>query len=112
MLVRLNDWDPAPLDRIRNHEQFAGMETVVSDLSFHRTQLLGPASEVPDEWMNESCAIGGVEDCVHTLRRFHDAGADELVTYGSTPNQNRALAHAWSEHRHALTGSVEVKPRG
>jgi hypothetical protein len=48
--------------------------------------------------MNDSCALGSIEDCVRTLQRFRDAGADELVTYGSTPNQNRALALAWS-HR-------------
>ncbi|MHB8691928.1 MAG: TIGR03857 family LLM class F420-dependent oxidoreductase [Solirubrobacteraceae bacterium] len=102
MLVRLNGWDPGPLDRIRNHAQFAGMQTMVSDLSFHRTELLGPAREVPDDWMNESCALGSIEDCVRTLQRFRDAGADELVTYGSTPNQNTALAHAWSHH-HAQT---------
>jgi 5,10-methylenetetrahydromethanopterin reductase len=97
MLVRLNGWDPAPLQRIRDHEQFSGMDTMVSDLSFHRTELLGPASEVPDEWMNESCALGSVEDCVATLKRFRAGGADEIVTYGSTPSQNARLARAWSD---------------
>lgn len=37
-----------------------------------------------------------VGECVATLRRFRDAGADELVTYGSTPAQNAALASAWA----------------
>jgi probable F420-dependent oxidoreductase len=95
MLVRLNGWDPAPLAKLRDHEQFQGMETEVSDLSFHRRELLGPASLVPDEWMNESCALGSVAQCVQSLRRFRDAGADELVTYGSTPSQNAGLADAW-----------------
>jgi len=97
MLVRLNGWDPAPLARLRAHEQFDGMGTAVSDLSFHRTQLLSPASLVPDQWMEESCAIGPVDQCVKTLQRFRDAGADEIVTYGSTPNQNAALADAWRQ---------------
>jgi probable F420-dependent oxidoreductase len=95
MLVELNGWDPAPLARLRGHEQFQAMGNAVSDLSFHRTQLLGPASLVPDEWMQQSCALGPVADCVQTLRRFRDAGADEIVTYGSTPSQNAALAEAW-----------------
>lgn len=97
MLVRLNGWDPAPLARLRDHEQFSGMPTAVSDLSFHRTELLGPASLVPDEWMEESCALGPVARCVETLRRFRAAGADEIVTYGSTPGQNAALAAAWRQ---------------
>jgi 5,10-methylenetetrahydromethanopterin reductase len=95
MLVQLNGWDPAPLTRLRDHEQFRSMGTAVSDLSFHRTQLLGPASLVPDEWMEESCALGSIDRCVATLRSFRDAGADEIVTYGSTPGQNAGLAAAW-----------------
>jgi len=97
MLVQLNGWDPAPLQALRSHDQFRGMDSV-SDLKYHRSELLGPASLVPDEWMNESCAIGSVEQCVATLARFREAGADELVTYGSTPDQNAALAAAWADH--------------
>jgi 5,10-methylenetetrahydromethanopterin reductase len=102
MLVQLNGWDPAPLAQLRNHEQFNGLQTAVSDLSFHRRQLLGPAALVPDEWMEESCALGSVPHCVQALRRFRSAGADEIVTYGSTPNQNAALAAAWRQES-ALT---------
>src|SRR6185295_14643834 len=54
MLVALNGWDPSRLGPLRAHSQFDGMGTAVSDLSFHRTQLLGPAALVPDEWMEES----------------------------------------------------------
>jgi hypothetical protein len=97
MLVRLNGWDPAPLARLRDHEQFKSMSTTVSDLSFHRVDLLGPAALVPDEWMEQACALGSVAQCVETLRRFREAGADEIVTYGSTPNQNAALAAAWRD---------------
>jgi probable F420-dependent oxidoreductase len=94
MLVRLNGWDPGPLQALREHDQFKGMDSV-SDLQFHRADLLGPAALVPDDWMTESCAIGSVDECVASLRRFRDAGADEIVTYGSTPGQNAALAAAW-----------------
>ncbi|WP_037076421.1 TIGR03857 family LLM class F420-dependent oxidoreductase [Pseudonocardia spinosispora] len=95
MLVRLNGWDPAPLAALREHTQFRDMDSV-SDLKFHRGELLGPAALVPDEWMSESCALGSVEECVATLRRFRDAGADEIATYGSTPAQNAGLARAWA----------------
>jgi len=92
MLVELNGWEPGVLKQLRDHDQFKAMPTAVSDLSFHRTELLGPASLVPDEWMQESCALGSVKECVESLLRFRAAGADEIVTYGSTPNQNAALA--------------------
>jgi 5,10-methylenetetrahydromethanopterin reductase len=97
MLVALNGWDMAPVRALREHQQFASMPTAVSDLSFHRRELLGPAALVPDDWMQNSCAIGSAAECVTALRRFRAAGADEIVTYGSTPGQNAALAAAWRE---------------
>jgi alkanesulfonate monooxygenase SsuD/methylene tetrahydromethanopterin reductase-like flavin-dependent oxidoreductase (luciferase family) len=83
------------LKALREHTQFQGMDSV-SDLKFHRAELLGPAALLPDEWMRESCALGSVAECVDTLRRFRDAGADEIATYGSTPVQNAGLASAWA----------------
>lgn len=97
MLVELNGWDMAPVRALRQHQLFASMPTAVSDLSFHRRELLGPAELVPDDWMFASCAIGSVAECVNALRRFRVAGADEIVTYGSTPGQNAALAAAWRD---------------
>ena len=106
MLVELNGWDMAPVRALREHQQFASMATAVSDLSFHRRELLGPAALVPDDWMLASCAIGSVAECVTTLRRFRAAGADEIVTYGSTPGQNAALAVAWQESSKDLGGEM------
>ena len=42
-------------------------------------------------------AFGTVDDCVKSLSRFIDAGADEIATYGSTPAQNGRLVTAWRE---------------
>jgi probable F420-dependent oxidoreductase len=110
MLVQLNGWDPAKLAPLRDHEQFKDMGSSVSDLRFHRSELLGPASLVPDEWMEESCALGSTLHCVDALRRFRAAGADEIVTYGSTPNQNAVLAEAWRQQSlrsPAVTGGTK-----
>jgi 5,10-methylenetetrahydromethanopterin reductase len=95
MLLKLNGWDPDLLTPLRNHPQLQGLDSAVTDLSFHRSELLGPASLVPDEWMQQSSAIGSISECIASLQRFRDAGADEIVTYGSTPAQNAALAQAW-----------------
>ncbi|MCW3015600.1 MAG: family class F420-dependent oxidoreductase [Solirubrobacterales bacterium] len=105
-LVRLNEWDPGRLRALRDHEQFKGMDSV-SDLRFHRADLLGPAALVPDEWMTESCAIGSVAECVASLQRFRAAGVDEIVTYGSTPGQNAALAAAWATERTGATTTTQ-----
>ncbi|MEA2167459.1 MAG: 5,10-methylenetetrahydromethanopterin reductase [Solirubrobacteraceae bacterium] len=96
MLAAENGWDPEPIQRLRNHEQFTGLARA-ADLTFQRHEMLGPASELPWEWITDSSAIGTVGECVASLQRFRDAGADEIATYGSTPSQNAALIAAWRD---------------
>ncbi len=94
-LARINGWDRGVLRRLADHDQLRGSD-VVADARFHRSELLEPAKLVPDQWMIDSCAIGSVAECVESLLRFREAGADEIVTYGSTPGQNARLAEAWA----------------
>lgn len=94
-LLAVNGWDPEIVRRLADHELFRGTD-VIADNRFHRSELLGPAALIPDEWMEDSCALGSVSECVESLRRFRDAGADEIVTYGSTPGQNAELARRWA----------------
>jgi probable F420-dependent oxidoreductase len=103
ILVEENDWEMDTLHHIRGHEQFAE-DDKVADRRYHRHELRA-AERVPDEWMHETCALGSVDDCVRSLQRFRDAGADEIATYGSTPRQNAALAQAWARRAQpAATG--------
>jgi len=91
-IVRNNGWDQQVLRRLLAHPQLQGPN---ADLAFHREQLMGPASLIPDGWIADSCAVGSVEQCVASLQRFKDAGADEVATYGSTVAQNVELLRAW-----------------
>jgi probable F420-dependent oxidoreductase len=93
-LVEENGWDIAVVHELRAHKQLAANEKV-ADRLYHRHQLLEPAKIIPDRWMTDTCALGSVDECVKSLRRFRDAGADEIAVYGSTPGQNAALVEAW-----------------
>jgi 5,10-methylenetetrahydromethanopterin reductase len=95
-LAAANGWDLGPVNEMRNHEQFKGLARA-ADLTFHRHEMLGPASLLPEKWIYDSCAIGTVDECVKNLQRFIDAGADEIATYGSTPRQNGELVAAWRD---------------
>lgn len=97
----LNGWDPAVLQRLRDHSQFAGIDGVLADLNFHRVQLVEPSRVLPDEWLDDCAAMGSIENCVRKLQEFRDAGADEICTYGSTPGQNAKLIAAWRAHTEA-----------
>jgi 5,10-methylenetetrahydromethanopterin reductase len=50
---------------------------------------------VPEEWMQESAALGTVEHCVARLQEYRDAGVDEIAVYASTPKENEQLIAAW-----------------
>jgi len=93
-LAKINGWSTHTLAEIRSHAQLQGHDTI-ADSVYHRAELAEPAKAVPDEWMYESCAIGSVAACADQLQRYRDAGVDEVVTYGSTPGQNGALAREW-----------------
>jgi probable F420-dependent oxidoreductase len=94
-LCRLNGWDPEIASRLSGHEQIAGSDEI-ADSRFHRKDLVEAASLIPEEWITESTAIGSLDECLAQFERFRAAGADELVTYGSTPGQNEKLARAWA----------------
>lgn len=93
-LVTMNGWSADKLAEIRSHAQLQGHDTI-ADSVYHRSELAEPSKAIPDEWMYDSCAIGSVAACADQLQRYRDAGADEIVTYGSTPGQNAALAREW-----------------
>jgi probable F420-dependent oxidoreductase len=95
-LCRVNGWDLGILDDIRNHERFTGLSEV-ADRVFQRHQMMDVAAKVPDAYMEDCSAFGSVDECVSSLQRFMDAGADEIATYGSTPTQNAKLIGAWRE---------------
>lgn len=97
-LIRLNNWDKSVLQKLAEHQQLRD-SAAIADARFHRSELTEPAKLVPDEWMDESCALGSVANCVRMLQRYRDAGADEIVTYGSTPGQNAKLLRAWAERK-------------
>jgi probable F420-dependent oxidoreductase len=96
-LARVNGWDEQVILDVRNHPMFAGLGKV-PDMVFHRHEMLRPAELIPDAWMHDCCAIGTAAECADNLRRFIEAGADEVTTYGSTPEQNAGLVDAWRSH--------------
>lgn len=93
-LTDSNGWDRdrSVLTRLRAHKQLVGKN---ADQDFHRAELLEPAGLVPDEWMEESCAIGTVEHCVDRLAEYRAVGVDEVALYAATPNQCKGLIETW-----------------
>lgn len=91
--VKVNNWDLAPAVRLQQADEFAGMAS--ADEHFHRRDLMEATRFIPDEWIAESCALGTSEQCVDKMLEFRNAGADEIIIYGTTPGQNQGVVESW-----------------
>jgi probable F420-dependent oxidoreductase len=103
-LARVNGWDEQIVLDVRAHPLFTGLSKV-ADMELQRHEMLAPAELIPDAYMLESCAIGTAAECAAALKRYKDAGADEITTYGSTPQQNAGLLRAWQALNRGTAGS-------
>jgi 5,10-methylenetetrahydromethanopterin reductase len=89
-LAAVNEWDPEPLSRLRSHPLLAGIRGS-ADSVFTREQLVELASALPSRWIGEASAAGSAQYCHEAFERYREAGADELVLHGSTPDRLEAL---------------------
>jgi 5,10-methylenetetrahydromethanopterin reductase len=98
-LAAVNEWDPEPLHRLRSHPLLAGIRGS-ADSVLTREELVEVASVLPAAWTGEAAAIGSAPSCHEVFERYREAGADELVLHGSTPDRMGALfADARSIHQ-------------
>jgi 5,10-methylenetetrahydromethanopterin reductase len=92
-LAAVNEWDPEPLRRLRSHPRLAGVKGS-ADSVLTRDQLVDVASVLPTEWISRAAALGSASACIEVFERYRDAGADELVLHGSTPDELEPLFRA------------------
>lgn len=85
-LAQVNGWDVDSLQRLRSHPLLAGIRGA-ADSVLTREELVEVASVLPSEWISEAAAVGSAGNCHEVFERYREAGADELVLHGSTPDQ-------------------------
>lgn len=85
-LAAVNGWDQEPLQRLRSHPLLAGIRGS-ADSVLTREELVEVASVLPAEWTGAAAAAGSARHCHELFERYREAGADELVLHGSTPDQ-------------------------
>ena len=97
VLVRLNAWDPAALERFRADERLAahaGALDATDDLD-----LLRHARDVlPEAWL-DCAAVGSAEHCADRIEGQLGLGADSVVLHGATPDELAPVLTAWRSRR-------------
>jgi 5,10-methylenetetrahydromethanopterin reductase len=99
VLARANGWDPAGLEKLRTHPLLSGLRGS-ADGAFTRDQLREVSLALPAEWISSASATGTAAQAAARWQQYLDAGADELVLHGSTPELlGPTVAHFGEIHR-------------
>jgi probable F420-dependent oxidoreductase len=83
-LVNVNGWDLADLHKLREAPMLAGLRGA-ADSVFRRHELVEVSRLLPVDWLETGAAVGSASTCAARAKEYLDAGADELVLHGSTP---------------------------
>jgi len=85
MIVDINGWDRAVLDRLRAHPKLAALGGKPADQAYTRQELVEVSRVLPQEWLDQGAAVGTAAQCAAKLMEFFAAGADEILLHGSAP---------------------------
>jgi 5,10-methylenetetrahydromethanopterin reductase len=110
LLVRINDWDPADLQRFREDELVSGFQGAF-DAVATPTQLQHLVDEaIPEEWL--ACAVtGSPRDCAQAVsEQFAATGVDGVIMHGSTPAELAPVVAAYAEVRPADRAALPRNP--
>jgi probable F420-dependent oxidoreductase len=85
LLVEVNGWDPAVLERFRADPGVAEVKGAIDGMATDE-QLEHIATLIPDEWIAPS-AMGSPAQCVAAVRNQLDLGCDGVILHGATPTE-------------------------
>jgi 5,10-methylenetetrahydromethanopterin reductase len=95
-IVTMNGWDETPMNRLVE-TGLSRLEYGQGDIDESRRQMARAVEMLPSEWLTSGAAVGSVAHCVERLRGYLDAGADQILLHGTTPEQQGALVAAMRE---------------
>lgn len=93
LMVRTNGWNPAVLAAFRADPFVAGFKGAL-DAKASTAELEHVATLLPDEWLAPAAA-GTPAQCVDTVHRQFDLGADAVILHGATPTELRPIVAAY-----------------
>ncbi len=98
LLVDINDWDRAVLDKFRANDTVACMRGGIDSVAT-LDQLKEIATLIPEHWF--PAAVGSAETCAQRWADQFAAGADGVVIHASTPTQFAPVLDAYAKIRDA-----------
>ena len=107
LMVRVNGWDPAVLERFRADPMVASFPGAFDALATTE-QLEHIATLLPDDWLAAS-ATGSSEQCAARVAGQFDLGATGVILHGATPTELEPVVEAYRTVR-TTTNSNPAEP--
>lgn len=92
-IVSMNRWDEGPMDRLVE-TGLSRLEYGQGDIADARRQMAEAVAMLPEEWLDQGAAIGSLARCAARLAQYRDAGADQILLHGTTPDQQSEIVAA------------------
>jgi alkanesulfonate monooxygenase SsuD/methylene tetrahydromethanopterin reductase-like flavin-dependent oxidoreductase (luciferase family) len=108
LLVRVNGWDPAVLERFRADERVQAQRGAF-DAKATTAELEHVDSLLPDEWLAEA-AVGSPEACTKKVLEQFDLGADSVILHGATPAELEPILGAYRQARRPEFARAQANP--
>ncbi len=108
MMVKVNDWDPAALQRYREAPIIRDFKGAI-DAVATTEQLEQIAELIPEEWLRV-CANGTPQQCATAIQHQLDLGCDSVILHGATPEELAPVLPAYREVRDAKQSATPVNP--
>ena len=94
-LIAMNGWDPAPMEQLLADPRFLNIEGQKGTHAELRARMQEAIGVLPPHWLDDGAAAGSAQAVARRLVEFHDAGADEIVLHGTTPERLGPLVQAY-----------------
>jgi probable F420-dependent oxidoreductase len=108
LLVQVNGWDPAVLERFRADPFVQGFQGAF-DARATTPELEHLATLLPAEWMSVA-ATGTPEQCVESVLHQFDLGVDSVILHGATPAELAPILPAYRAARPAQLAGLPANP--
>ncbi|MFV8817898.1 TIGR03857 family LLM class F420-dependent oxidoreductase [Haliea sp. E17] len=108
VLVSSNDWDPAALQRFREHPFIRDFKGAI-DAVATTPELELIAEIIPTEWL-ATAATGTPAQCAAAIQHQLDIGCDSVILHGATPDELAPILPAYREIRRASCAAMPANP--
>jgi probable F420-dependent oxidoreductase len=108
LLLRVNGWDPADLERFRADPLVQGFQGGF-DSKATTAELEHLAELLPDHWLAAS-ATGSPERCASRIVDQFDAGATGVILHGATPDELAPILPAYLAVRPTAVSDLPANP--